>query len=134
MSSQPTPGQQADGPQPQDLLGSNGSADPTVSPTPAGHPHQVARPGPAPGHTPSPSSQTSLLLVLGRAPVPLNVTRRSPWPCLGTRLDLELTGPSALRPPRQLALLVASEDLSYAPARVVVFGRQRHLLNTELSR
>ena len=52
----------------------------------------------------------------------------------GTRLDLELTGPSALAPPRQLALLVASEDVSYMPARVVVFGGDSATsLNTELN-
>lgn len=45
-----------------------------------------------------------------------------------------LTGSSALIPPRQLALLVASEDLSYMPARVVVFGGDSATsLNTELN-
>ena len=44
------------------------------------------------------------------------------------------TGSSALVPPRQLALLVASEDLSYMPARVVVFGGDSATsLNTELN-
>ena len=44
------------------------------------------------------------------------------------------TGSSALVPPRQLALLVASEDLSYMPARVVVFGDDSTTsLNTELN-
>ena len=78
---------------------------------------------------------TSLLLVLGRASHPLERDQKIP-PAVsaGTRLDLVLTGSSALLPPRQLALLVASEDLSYMPARVVVFGGDSTTsLNTELN-
>ena len=76
---------------------------------------------------------TSLPFVLGKHPHPPEGDQR-PLGCVCEDTTGSGSDWSLCPAPRQLALLVAGEDSSYMPARVVVFGGDSATsLNTELN-